>query len=818
MRFRIAGSTYSFEEGGQVKVTLNIQTVGSTDLLHLGPKGDVQGAKEFHRLIRKLNERLVELRSRGTAPSMADYDFLAAFQDPASALAASRDKNVLAKARKLLEKASTDSAIESTLLELLGSIGKDSEQAAANSATDKFQDELAAQYKTIIDGIPTYDQDTEFGILTDAQFSNMHDNTFYAMSDGVTSQPITPAQGKSSGVSNTEKNNKKSDFLSYGSVFMNLIAKPMQDSGQYDEVQVIFYPFNRYAGVVHDLPISSFPIEKTRLEKAMEELARSTPSISCRQIIGTLYDRFVHFSPSRAYLMAGFYNQTLADKGQIDQYDPKVVKKVAFKINGKDVKKDVAPSVQATFEARLKLVGITEARFQLPVVQVYVEGAPLTDAAGAPMLDERGNPKSIVKIHVYDASMDPHSTLSDIIRAAKDNELGIVTLPVAKWNAAQRASPGVPLDTASPEFAKVREVIEAGEKAGILKAISLDDLKPTNDIVKNTIEDMKSGNIFYRVAGDYDQIKQLVTAGIPVITYGSSLTAITNASLSSNTSAGLGNVQLLRAFAEPGEARTESLTSGVPMQIVPAQLSISTIGCTLFSPMQRMFIDFGTGTSIDSVYHVLSFDSTIGKDGFKTEVKLGYADSFAAYRSLNQNLALLAVNMKGDTTKAPAVSPTFTGTPAVANTLNSNVPDIDPNRIVSGLKKTIRQALVAAAMPLAQLEANEKAKIQKKLQVAVDAVNAKIEQEKQKAVAKVEAYAPEVTKAVQDAQRKVSDAAAEAQAKVEPAIRAALLTKSIVDIILLADGLPADIRDVLLAEVLAAVDEARKQAAENARV
>jgi len=818
-RFRIAGSTYSFEEGGQMKVTLNIQTVGSTDLLYLGPKEMTPAAREFYAVVRRLNEALAARRSSNTAPSMADYDFLAAFQDPASALAASRDKNILAKARKLLEKLPNDDVIEGIILEMVGNVGKDAEAAAEGSKTDKFQDELSKQYETIINNIPTYDKDPAMGTLSVERFNAMNDNTLYAISGSTVSEAIdgTTTGNKSSVINRTKTT--PANFVSYGSVFMNMIAKPLRDSGQYDEVQVIFYPFNKYAGAVHDQPISAFPIEISRLKTGMDELARRSPNVSCRQIIGLLYDRFTHFAPARAYLMAGFYDQDKANKGDVSQYDPKVVKNVKFKqADGKIVPKNIAPSTQLTFEKRLLKVGIPEARFQMPVVQVAVEGAPLTYADGAPILDERGNPRSIVKIHVYDSAMDPHSTLSDIVRAAKDNELSIITLPIAKVNAAQRSNPLGSPDTGSPEMAKVKEVIEAGEKAGVLQAVSIDDLKPVSGVTKDALESMK-GNNFYRVKGSYDEVKRLVTAGIPTITYGSSLTAITNASLASNTSPGLGNVQLLRAFAEPGETRAESLTSGVPMQVIPAQLSISTIGCTLFSTMQRMFIDFGTGTSIDNVYHVISFDSTIGKDGFKTEVKLQFADSFAAYRSLNQNLALLALNMKSDTSKPPAARPTFSSIPTPAVSLNSSVPDIDPNRIIEGIRKEIRQALVAAAMPLAQLEANEKAKLEKKLQDALSKVNAKVEAEKQKAIAKVEAAIPEeVKEKVADAQRKITAAALEIQQKTEPVIRAALLAKSIADIILLAETLPAGIGAVVIAEVLVAVDEARQQAAANAKV
>ncbi len=819
-RFRIAGSTYTFEEGGQIKVTLNIQTVGSTDLLYLGPKEVPQAMKELQKIIRQLNELLVEKRARNTTPSMAEYDFLAAFQDPSSALAAASDKNVLQKVRKLLETLSDDDRIAQILKEMLGEdLAKDAEQAAEGSAIDRVGDALVGSYTEILNQLPTYGDNDALGQMTQAQFDQMLNNTFLLSNPSTgTPEPVNDKEADKSsvidrGVDLADKDKvSKSDFISYGAAFMNMIAKPLKESGQYDEVQVVFYPFNKYAGSVHDMPISSFPMEKNRFKKAVEDLARKSPNVSCRQLIGMMYDRFTHFAPARAYLMAGFYDQKKAESGIAERYTSRAVRTINVVKKGKNVPVKVAISEQLTFEQRLEVAGIPEKRFVLPQVQVAVEGSPLLKANGEPMLDDRGNPKTLIKIHVYDSAMDPHSTLTDIIRAAKDNELGVITAPVAETNAAIRASSEVSAILA----AKATDAIQAGKDLGILEEVGTDSLQAVNEPAKNVIEGISKGS-FYRVKGGYDEIKKLVTAGIPTITYGSSMTAITNAQLTSNTSPGLGNVQLLRAFTEPGEVRAESLTSGVPMLVVPSQLSISTIGCPLFSPMQRLYIDFGTGTSIDNLYNVISIDSTIGRDGFKTDVKLGFADGFASYRSLNQNLALLALSMQKGTTSNPS-DPSFSGAQSRpgAGLPFPTPPLVDPNKIIESNRKFIRNIFKSAALPLAQLEAREKAKLEAKLRKAAEKVAAKIEAEKQKVEDEINALIPaEVQLRIDKAQQDIAKAAAEVQEKAEPVIRAARLAKTIADVIILAETLPAGIGAIVIAEALAAVDEARSQAAAN---
>jgi hypothetical protein len=522
--------------------------------------------------------------------------------------------------------------------------------------------------------------------------------------------------------------------------------------------------------------------------------------------------------------MAGFYNSTKIAEGTVEEADLKTIRTVSIpnpnkKNATKKIAKKLVANSQLTLEKRLEGVGIPEKRFVMPRVEVAVEGAPLTNSRGEIIRDDRGNPKSLIKIHVYDAAMDPHSTLSDIIRAAKDNELGIITIPVANLNAEQRST-GSPTNEVNVALREAAEkAINAGKDVGLLEEVTLDSLKPVNSTADATLEGMQRGNTFYRVKGGYDEIKRLVMAGMPYIVYGTSTTAITTAALSSNTSAGLGNVQLLRAFTEPGETRAESLDSGVPMQVVPSQLSISTIGCPLFSPMQRLFIDFGTGTSIDNVYHVISVDSTIGRDGFKTEVKLGFADAFAQYRSLNQNLALLALNMQQGTSNPPGTPPTATiGTNAALPASQTLAAGRSPERLEKDLRRTVRQAAVATIGPLAQLEATERAKLEKKLQDAAAKVAAKLEAEKQKVVKAAEAIIPEDVKSkAAEAQRRIEEATAAAQAQAEPIVQNALYLQQLAEIIQLADTLPASVGAAIISEVAAAVQESRARAAENSR-
>jgi hypothetical protein len=488
------------------------------------------------------------------------------------------------------------------------------------------QEKRIQEYSEIINQLPSFKSD--LNTMADgfdvARQNSLGDVTVYYSSGSKQDVPAEEANPESANLDN---------FYSFGSVFMKMVAEPIVKSKQYEEVQVIFYPFNKCAGAVHSLPISSFPIESSRLRQAITDAAKKSPELSARDIIAILKNKFTGFDAARAYLRSGFYNQKKED-GTIEEKE-EISIKVGRKVNTiKSVNK------QKSFEERLFRAGIFEKKFVRPNVEVFVEASKMLDPDGNTILDPTtGQTKTIIKIHVYDSSCDPHSTLSEIITAAKDNELGVIQTAVANFNASVKGDLTRPTVNDAAQKYQVNRIIEVAREAGILEAVNIASLKVVTPEQQKELD----GSVFYRVKGNYESVKRLVSAGMPTITYGSSNSAITNASVTTGGSA-VSNVMLMRAFNSPAEVAAENIDTGVPMQVLPAQLSLSTLGCPLFYPMQRFFVDFGTGTSLDSTYYVLSVDTTIGKDGFKTDLKMSYSSGYPTYTSLNKQLAMMAAN------------------------------------------------------------------------------------------------------------------------------------------------------------------------------
>jgi len=690
-RYRIINSSYTFDEVGQVKVSLSLATVGSTDLLFLRMRGNVSIYNQLERLARQLSDILQEYQRLPKTPSLSKIDTITQFTDPNSILSAADDQGIL----KQISEALASNAVPASARAILATAYGKVERKGENNLYEVGQDSLVARYKAstkqeyskIISDIPKMDVDPFAANMVPARFASM--NASLGSGNYYPGALFTESQSaRDAGLS--DMNNKltvddyakvitdtkePSDFISLGAIFSNIVAAQLAKSQLYDEIQLIFYPFNRYAGAVNSLPVSCFPIESNLFNTAIATSAGKVQDLSLRDVIAIINDRFVSFPADRAYLMSNFYNSAKAQKGEaeleklsvslntsavdenIAKIDAKIVKLTEAREAEKDpgrastietqineltgvksnltaIKKNgykIEPNYETTREKRLESVGITTGRFVQPNIQIEVEACPLLDGENNEISE-----KTMIKLHIYDAAQDPFSTLGEILAATRDDQLSVVRIPTSEFNQ-QAAAPG---GVSKEQREKTLEIVSSLSQG-------------PNPILQSV---PSAGKNFFKVAGTYEEIKSRVSAGMPYVVYGSQNSAITNANLQSNNNAGLGNVMLQRAFNSAGDYDPAAVDAGVPMQIVPSQLSLTTVGCPLFFPMQRIFVDFGTGTTADNVYFVTQIDHTIGNDGFKSEVKMSYGQGFATYTSLAQNLAAALSVIRGNTLESQKIS------------------------------------------------------------------------------------------------------------------------------------------------------------------
>ena len=120
---------------------------------------------------------------------------------------------------------------------------------------------------------------------------------------------------------------------------------------------------------------------------------------------------------------------------------------------------------------------------------------------------------------------------------------------------------------------------------------------------------------------------------MPSVRYGQEASGIIGASLQSMSDPALTTINMIRNSGGP-EDPVGARQSGLPMRVAPMQLSLDTIGCPLWNFGQQIFVDFGTGTTVDNIYAVVGIDHSMSSGEFKSKVKMVQLDSYGKFESL----------------------------------------------------------------------------------------------------------------------------------------------------------------------------------------
>ena len=142
---------------------------------------------------------------------------------------------------------------------------------------------------------------------------------------------------------------------------------------------------------------------------------------------------------------------------------------------------------------------------------------------------------------------------------------------------------------------------------------------------------------------------------MPSITIGSSLSNLQSFSAGSTTSNEIANVKLINALSgkdniSGGHQTVGALDQIEDMLVVPSVGTLNCNGMPLMQRGQQIFIDAGTGTTLDSIYTIQSVTHTIGESGFNTQAQVIYTGQ-SNVSSLRQKLADIVTDQKNSSVK-----------------------------------------------------------------------------------------------------------------------------------------------------------------------
>ena len=378
--------------------------------------------------------------------------------------------------------------------------------------------------------------------------------------------------------------------VSFGKLFTVFTANLLKQIDSVDEMQLFFYQFNDKAGAAAGTNIAEFPIEMpVFLDQYREHVERKrSERVTLEEFLQLATDAQLHDTRAIGYGFRKYYAK----------YDPanKHTPALASGINP-------------------DLAELAHREFKMPVISVYVETvyaaesgievdklrqfevAKFVEGANA---GRAKHFKRVMRVHVFDKNNNPYKLADSLLQ--DDNKLSFVESDSA--------------------FLKQLVQDKHRDAAGVWSDI-IHTLTPDGKLDR-----AKDGSI------SNQQIKNFVSKMVPTIVYGGNASSVVAASLSSKQDALLATTQM-QTLAKSGKRQTlqanGSDIGGLPLRIVPASMTLTTLGCPLLSYAQMFFIDFNTGTTIDNIYGVTGLTHTMSPGKFESQLTLTFADAYGKF-------------------------------------------------------------------------------------------------------------------------------------------------------------------------------------------
>jgi hypothetical protein len=654
--YGIKGTSMTIDDTGTVTIVLDLFTKGTSELINIKSSGKFEEEKEkiensmseLRDILQRLGIKsyniggsdvrgsiLINAANNGTFPDIDYNTFNKEFEALTKALAnvntvdATRAKELLAG---LFNRPSKDNSQTKAQLNL--------QTAAKSVATTRFSSLTSSKGKD------------PFAFF-EGKFAN-DNHPLYKEKQHPLSEIINGAKSKDNkpGSVDAADVTEFQEFgnISFGKLFVNYFLQAAANaSSVIDEYQVIFYSLNSRAGRAASLNIAEFPIDMTLLKKAYakrveEQKGENMSILNFLEIV-----RASQFEDVR-HRAFGFFDLFTYEKGAL-----------------------IANKQKAdTFQQRMIENFGKGGSFTQPTLDFFVETGymkkgenSLVQSKDLDLLRQfeklsvetssRVNDRSttrIMRIHVYDRAATPHHTTSTIMSQGAGKFVSIDTTAFkSQVENAQRVT-AEKLKTARGEVDEAKKkknnegnIEAAQDKVDKTQAESLSqqltDANNPDDVRKSLEADGSGGSKTKFEVFDFGNppsfaaVKKKISEFTPTILIGSNGTAVKNVSYNTGQDALLSTVMLLRNNTTATSVTNPDGSSGagLPLRVIPGQLSLTTLGCPLVDYMQQYFVDLGTGTTVDNLYNVTGLTHNISPGSYQTEIKLTFYDAYGQYES-----------------------------------------------------------------------------------------------------------------------------------------------------------------------------------------
>ena len=616
--YGVSNASFSFDQVGQVIINLELFTKGGHEIknIPITESLDTTGketATSVMKKIRLLSEEIARYRKRlkldppeGINKEIRAYQILdAASSGEFPDLKATEVEAAITQlAASLKNSANIDTDAVKSLITSLKELYK------------KDQDQTKFSLKQRINTLATNEVAAKFDEVMTGPDPFLCDSSKKAdKSSAKLIEEIGRFQGPPKG--KVTKGRKK--IVSFGKLFSVFALHCIIPSGIADEAQVFFYSLNEQCGPVSGHSIAEFPIDmEVFLNQYTDHAVRSGgESITIDAFLALIVNAQILDNRAVGYGLRKYY----------EPYSP-----------GKDAQVD--KNKEKDFEGQLSKWAAENGPFKKPAIAMLMEmshqrtttegqsdilaGLAYSAKDSSAVLDkdvQKALGRRILRIHIYDKQVNPYRAASQLLK----DESGTHFIEV-------------PSNDYAKQFVFDQQLGDGFFQQAVFEGVQ---------------QDAASGKVKLTEFSNARQIKDTVSKMVPTLTYGANGTTIISANLSTKAESLLSTVNMLRSNTIKNASQPNgSGETGVPLRVIPAQLSMTTLGCPLAMMNQYYFIDFNTGTSIDNIYGCTSLTHTLAAGKFETAWTFGYADAYGVFEGA-PNIIKQITQLSADIPKKP---------------------------------------------------------------------------------------------------------------------------------------------------------------------
>jgi hypothetical protein len=583
-KYNIYNSSFSFGQGGGVRITLQLSMKGTNELRVVR----IADSEKFFNLnvqLEALSRAIRDAQQKFSGLTKPDYvqEDVRVYQIIDAAANNGelvenytiKDKDKLRKLIKQLQDSPANKGNTAVLQDLKtfmtnmesfldGAQARNElldRDAKKNNKMARVDDVLGKRFANMIG----HQEDGTFSAAKDPYL----DETAEYWSQGFMAREKSQIENEISG-----KSKEPRKFVSLAKLLLTYVGIPLQAMGTVDEVQFVYYPFNSEAGYARNTSLASFPVETQYFRDVMADYAKRkrNANITIAEFIQLLATTVLSDVRHPAYGMREIYANR----------DPSKPNQAPALLPGKNVE-------NVSNEIAKKFGGV----FRKPVVEIQIEcrgGRPLKQ--GELPSDKEGD--RIIRIHIYDKLSSAYEPTLKVLEAQQ----GLEKLKTER-------------DT-----------------------VAFNNLKEIANQIGLNLNDKKFRS--------YEDLKRFISQVTPVLNYGANSGGIIAATVQSMQNSDLATVNMQRAMGQPYNSEPNSSSvSAIPLRIQPSQLDITLFGCPLLNLAQQFFVDFSTGTTVDDLYTLTHLSHTIAAGKFESTAKLTPMNAYGAYESVSSKITSL---------------------------------------------------------------------------------------------------------------------------------------------------------------------------------